>query len=117
MARQAGNRRLEQMENKGGTMRTKESLTAVFILLTLLAAPVAARAADETPGKTLFTTAKEALDRGDYQQALEGFLEAEEAGLSTPALYYNLGVAHYRLGDYGRAKTAFLKAATSPAAT
>jgi len=74
-----------------------------------LAAPAAyAVTADESfaDGNRLF--------RDDlYWAALLRYRQASEAGMDTPLLYYNMGVAHYKAGQYGRAHQALLKASRS----
>lgn len=49
-----------------------------------------------------------------YWAALLRYRQAEEAGMDTPLLHYNSGVAHYRAQQYTRARVALLKAAQSP---
>ena len=48
-----------------------------------------------------------------YWAALLRYRQASEAGMDTPLLHYNTGVAHYRAGQYGRAHQALLKASKS----
>jgi len=47
-----------------------------------------------------------------YWAALLRYREAAEAGMDTPLLHYNLGVAHYRAKQHGRARDALQKAAS-----
>jgi hypothetical protein len=49
-----------------------------------------------------------------YWAALLRYRQAAEAGLSTPILHYNTGVAHYRARQYDRARDALLKSLDSP---
>ena len=49
-----------------------------------------------------------------YWAALLRYRQAYEAGMDTPLLHYNTGVAHYRAGQYIRARTSLLKAAQDP---
>jgi hypothetical protein len=49
-----------------------------------------------------------------YWAALLRYRQAYEAGLDTPLLHYNEGVAHYRARQYIRARTSLLKALESP---
>lgn len=44
---------------------------------------------------------------GDSHAALGYFERAREAGLASGALFYNLGVTHYKLGQYPQAREAF----------
>ena len=75
----------------------------------LASAPASAMTAEETfqDGNRLF--------RDDlYWAALLRYRQAAEAGMDTPLLHYNTGVAHYRAGQHIRARTALLKALESP---
>jgi hypothetical protein len=49
-----------------------------------------------------------------YWAALLRYRQAGEAGLDTPLLYYNAGVAHYRAKQHVRARASLLRAAQSP---
>ncbi len=49
-----------------------------------------------------------------YWAALLRYSQAADAGLASPLLSYNTGVAHYRAGQYIRARDALLKALESP---
>lgn len=66
-------------------------------------------------------TAYEAFEDGNrlfrddlYWAALLRYREAEAAGMDTPLLHFNTGVAHYRAQQHIRARTSLLKAAQSP---
>jgi len=48
-----------------------------------------------------------AFRAGDYEAALQSFLDALAAGLDTPGLRYNLGATYYRLGRYAEAEREF----------
>lgn len=81
-------------------------------MLSVLLAPAlygASMSADEAfaDGNRLF--------RDDlYWAALLRYRQAEEAGMNAPLLHYNTGIAHYRAGQYRRARSALLKATESP---
>ena len=69
----------------------------------------------------LAATAQDAFEDGNrlfrddlYWAALLRYRQAEEAGMDTPLLHYNTGVAHYRAQQHIRARTALLKAVQSP---
>ncbi|MFH1216872.1 MAG: tetratricopeptide repeat protein [Pseudomonadota bacterium] len=62
----------------------------------------------------IFSQGTNASRQGDYEKALTLFRRAESAGLTKPALYYNIGVCAYKLGRYAEAEKAFLKTAESP---
>lgn len=49
-----------------------------------------------------------------YWAALLRYRQAREAGLDTPLLHYNEGVAHYRARQYERARDSLVKALDSP---
>jgi len=71
------------------------------------------------PG-ALATTAEELFADGNrlfrddlYWAALLRYRQAEDAGLDTPLLNYNAGVAHYRAGQHDRARESLLQASNS----
>jgi len=47
-----------------------------------------------------------------YWAALLRYSEAAEAGMDTPLLHYNTGIAHYKARQYDRARSALLKASS-----
>ncbi|MFQ6004035.1 MAG: hypothetical protein ACE5OQ_00910 [Woeseia sp.] len=49
-----------------------------------------------------------------YWAALLRYSQAEQAGMDTPLLHYNAGVAHYRAQQHARARASLLKAAREP---
>ncbi len=55
-----------------------------------------------------------AFRAGDYQAALQLFLDALAAGLDTPGLRYDLGATYYRLGRYAEAEREFQALAPDP---
>jgi tetratricopeptide (TPR) repeat protein len=56
----------------------------------------------------------DAYQAGKYEKALEYFADAIRLGSTEPSLYYDIGVAHYRLKQYAEADEAFKKVAESP---
>jgi hypothetical protein len=87
------------------TRRGALALAATLVCL-LAALPAAALTANEafTDGNRLF--------RDDlYWAALLRYHQAGEAGMNSPLLHYNTGVAHYRAQQHIRARTSLLKAA------
>ena len=61
-----------------------------------------------------FRKGQQAFKQGDYQAALAWFRKARRQGLNNAAIFYNLGVTHYKLRQYGQAEKAFLQAARFP---
>ncbi len=53
----------------------------------------------------------DAYFRGDYAAALAAYEQLDRQGVVSADLFYNLGVAHFRLGNLGRAIWAFERAA------
>jgi tetratricopeptide (TPR) repeat protein len=52
-----------------------------------------------------------AYQRGEYTQALEGFLkQVEQPNIAQGPLYYNIGNTYYKQGDYAKAYWAYRKA-------
>ena len=49
-----------------------------------------------------------------YWAALLRYRQAYESGLDTPLLHYNMGVAHYKAGQYERARESLERALQSP---
>ena len=70
---------------------------------------VAARAA-EPSARSLVSKASQAMTAGDNAAALKLLQEAAELRPDSPEVAYDLGVAHYRAGDYATASEYFLKA-------
>jgi tetratricopeptide (TPR) repeat protein len=72
-------------------------------------------------GPALAMTAQETLEDGNrlfrddlYWAALLRYRQARDAGMNTPLLHYNTGVAHYRAGQHIRARESLQKALESP---
>ncbi len=61
-----------------------------------------------------FRKGQQAFKAGRYEQALGWFEKARRAGMRNAAIYYNLGVTHYRLGHYREAEKAFLETTRFP---
>ena len=53
-----------------------------------------------------FRKGQQAFKQGDYQAALRWFRKARRQGLNNAAIFYNLGVTHYKLRQYGQAEKA-----------
>lgn len=83
-----------------------DRLTRLLLLLCLLlAAPIYVTA--QTTSTIRFEEGKSAFAAGDYLLALSNFQAARDAGLDGPAIYYNLAVCHFKLGDYQAAESDF----------
>jgi tetratricopeptide (TPR) repeat protein len=91
-------------------MHLRASCLAVVLALFLCAVPAPAGA----QGGPHFDEAVKAFRAGDYDTALQRFLRAQQAGLDTPGLRYNLGVTYYRLQRYAEAERAFQALARDP---
>ncbi|MEY2551375.1 MAG: hypothetical protein QOG12_1519 [Verrucomicrobiota bacterium] len=72
-------------------------LALSFVLLLVLV--VGAFAADEG----LFAKANQAYAEGRYEEAANGYESLVSSGSRHPNLFYDLGNAKYRLGDFGQA--------------
>jgi len=82
---------------------------ALFLILASPAGTAVADSVDE-----LFADGNRLFREDLYWAALLRYRQAEEAGLDTPLLYYNMGVAHYKAEQHVRAREALLKARRSP---
>lgn len=83
-------------------------MLAVFTCLFAPAAAIADANASFEDGNRLF--------RDDlYWAALLRYREAADAGMDTPLLHFNTGVAHYKAQQYTRARQSLLRAAEEPA--
>ena len=88
-------------------MRT---VAAVLALACLFAAGAAAAMSAEE----LFRDGNRLFRDDLYFAALRRYEQAAEAGMNTPLLHYNTGVAHYKAGQHGRARASLQQAARSP---
>lgn len=61
-----------------------------------------------------FDSGKQAFAAQDYATALNAFEGAVAAGMSGPAVHFNIGVCAYKLGRWERAETAFREVARTP---
>lgn len=72
----------------------------IALLITLLSLPARAQDAEAI---RYFDEGTAALVDGRFQDALRSFTPAEEMGWVSDALYYNMGLAYYRLDELGQA--------------
>jgi hypothetical protein len=78
-----------------------------MLAVLLLAQPTISLAATASE---LFADGNRLFHDNLYWAALLRYNQAAEAGMDTPLLDYNTGVAHYKAKQYGRAREAFLEA-------
>lgn len=86
---------------------------AIAVYLYLAVVP-GQRVGAATEGTQAFDRGIQVFRAGDYQGALQSFLDARQAGVDTPNLRYNLGVTYYRLGRYAEAGYEFQALARDP---
>ena len=91
-------------------MRHLIALLAIAIFAIASALPAAA----ELDGPALMSEGNALLKSNLYRAALARYREAQGAGLASPLLDYNIGVASYRLARYDDAVTAFESAYQDP---
>jgi tetratricopeptide (TPR) repeat protein len=83
-------------------------ISRLVVLVSLVLCVVPGRAASAaTPAEQDFEQGVQAFRAGNYQGALQSFLDARQAGLDTPGLRYDLGATYYRLGRYAEAEPEF----------
>jgi hypothetical protein len=87
------------------TRRSVATLAAIFVCL-LTALPAAAMTADEA-----FADGNRLFRDNLYWAALLRYQQAGDAGMNSPLLHYNTGVAHYRAQQHIRARVSLLRAA------
>lgn len=88
---------------------------SVLLLLWLAGSAVAATPpGDETQARDQFAAGTRSYHAGDYVAALAAYRAALEAGLSGPAVHYNIGVCAWELGRLDEAEAAFLAASEHP---
>ena len=68
----------------------KKILTILFLLLSLTA---------PAQNEALFESATKAYNGGEYQTAIDNYLEILDNGQHSSALYYNLGNAYYKMNQ------------------
>lgn len=82
--------------------RLQKLLSVIYALLVLIPSVAAA-----TEASKYFEIGVKAAQQQQYHVALKAFLQAKSAGLNSPELSYNLGVVHYKLGDFTKAQQNF----------
>lgn len=94
-------------------MRLAKALTFSFLFLMLFSAHASAAVVD-TKTNELFNKGVDAFGTGDYETALVWFTAAQEAGLDSAALHYNLGVSYFKLEKYKGAAAEFQRLLNDP---
>ena len=96
-------------------MRAFIRISRLVVLVSLVLCVVTGRAASAaTPAEQAFEQGVQAFRAGNYQGALQSFLDARQTGLDTPGLRYDLGATYYRLGRYAEAEREFQALARDP---
>lgn len=72
-----------------------------IMLLVALAAAVAR--ADDADIRRMFAQAGQAYDAGQFAESARGYEEIRALGYAAPELFFNLGNAYFKQGDYGPA--------------
>lgn len=81
----------------------------LLVLVTSISTTAFAIGADE-----LFADGNRLFRDDLYWAALLRYRQASDAGMSTPLLHYNMGVAHYKAKQHIRARESLLKASRAP---
>lgn len=90
-------------------MRLVRRLLAIAAMVILASAPGLVRA--QTPDDiAAFAAANELYEDAEYSRAARSYERLAALGYDDPVLYYNLGNAYYRQGDFGRAVLGYLQA-------
>ena len=92
-------------------MMTKALKHKGICVLAVLALSTAAPTFAATPSE-LFADGNRLFRDDLYWAALLRYREAADAGMDTPLLHYNVGVAHYKAKQHERARESLRKAAT-----
>lgn len=86
------------------------SLTLVSVLLFVVLKSAAAQASADLS----YQQAKMAFSKGLFSQAAALFFDAERLGYREPNLHYNLGVTHFKLGEFQAAAQRFRRLLNEP---
>lgn len=88
-------------------------LLKAALLLTLALATIAPSSAAALGAEELFADGNRLFRDDLYWAALLRYQQANDAGMNTALLHYNMGVAHYKAGQHIRARESLLKASRS----
>lgn len=112
MARRSTHR-IRRRFRPGHRSNTGGAILAAFTFLLL--GSVNAHGREPDSARLYFEEGSRAFEAQAYDEALAAFETAAAAGLSGPAVHYNIGVSAYRSGDYAKAAGAFEEVARTPA--
>lgn len=88
-----------------------KTMLYVFVAACLFTAPIAsATASDDETIEAAFDQGLLYFDAGKYNEAAKTWQTIVDGGHRNGHVFYNLGLAHYRSGDFGRAMGAVLAA-------
>ena len=93
-------------------MKTREAIRYFMAGVVALAIVGAATPAFAATASELFEDGNRLFREDLYWAALLRYGEAADAGMNTPLLHYNTGVAHYKAQQYDRARLSLEKAAS-----
>ncbi|MBN1237492.1 MAG: tetratricopeptide repeat protein [Gammaproteobacteria bacterium] len=82
-------------------------IAAYLAIATYFVTAAPAFAVGESSSSDAFAAGAAAFSSEEFDTALTHFLAARELGLDGPAIHYNLGVCHYKLGDWRSARAEF----------
>jgi tetratricopeptide (TPR) repeat protein len=92
----------------GGARGAPGRALAALLALGLMAAAAGSARADRID--EAWKRGNDAYFKGDYAEALGAYEQLDRQGVVSADLFYNLGVAHFRMGNLGRAIWAFERA-------
>lgn len=85
------------------------TINSFFSLPAISATQTAAQASLPATSQAIFDKGKASFNEKDYAAAASYFKQAEEQGMVSPALYYNLASCYYMLGEYENSSKYFNK--------
>lgn len=95
-------------------MQNRIFITALLALMVAAATLVPTGSAHAMTPEQYFADGNRLFRDDLYWAALLRYSQAAEAGVDTPLLHYNTGVAHYRAGQHIRARDSLLRALDGP---
>ena len=87
------------------------SLMSLTVLLLFIANQVKLSAKPSVAAQETMDTANQLYASGQFAQAAQGYEQLLDQGFSDSTLFYNLGNAYFKQGDYGRAMLNYRRAA------